>query len=65
MYPFNWDPTTATTLARQRIDEQIRDARNRRIARDARQARTAPAPRSAAQPRRRTWSFVLLRRALG
>lgn len=65
MYPFTWDPATATTLARQRVDEQIRDAKSRRVAREVRQARKAWAPPSEPQPRRRAWSLVILRRALG
>lgn len=65
MYSISSNPTMAKMLAGQQIDEQIRTARNRRLARDARAARREPAQDFAPQPRKRPWSFVLLRRALG
>jgi hypothetical protein len=65
MYSITCTPSVATALAGYQIDERLRDARGRRLARDARQARMAPAPASDPQPRRRSWSFVLLRHAFG
>ena len=58
-------PAAARMLAGNLIDEQVRDARRRRLARDARAARRAPVPDQTPQPHRRSWSFVLLRRAFG
>ena len=54
------DPELATRIAKQQIDERVRDAAARRTAREARRA--ARAQSSISQPRR-TWRIRAIRRA--
>ncbi len=60
MFSMITDPELATQIARQQVDERIRDAEARRTARDVRRA--AGAQSSMSQPRR-TWRIRAIRRA--
>jgi hypothetical protein len=60
MYSMIADPKVATQIARQQVDERIRDAEARRIAREVRRA--ARAQSSMSRPRR-TWRIRAIRRA--
>jgi hypothetical protein len=61
MYSTIADPKLATQLARQQLDERIRDAEARRTAREIRRAARAQPSRS--RPRR-TWRIRAIHRAL-
>jgi hypothetical protein len=60
MYSMIHDPKVATQIARQQVDERIRDAEARRTAREVRCA--ARAQSSMARPRR-TWRIGAIRHA--
>jgi len=60
MYSMIADPKVATLIARQQVDERIRDAEARRTAREVRRA--ARAQSSLSRPRR-TWRIRAIRRA--
>jgi hypothetical protein len=64
MYTITQHPYVATTIARQQIDERIRDAAARRAISAARTVRTNPADVVPPQPRRWWWSFVVARRSI-
>jgi hypothetical protein len=59
MYSMIADPKLATQIARQQVDERIRDAEARRAAREVRRAARA---QSSTSPRR-TWRIRAIRRA--
>jgi len=59
MFSMMADPRVATRIARQRVDEGVRDAEARRAAREVRRAARA---QSSTSPRR-TWRIRAIRRA--
>jgi hypothetical protein len=60
MYSMIADPKVATQIARQQVDERVRDAQSRRTAREVRRAARAQSSLSQA---RRTWRIRAVRRA--